>query len=110
MDEYRNQVILPVTTEEVYFSMPVGTCGGAAPGREFGSSSFGGAPMQDAPSGPSTRPDGSSDLQLALLSLGRQLSGPARPGLENLPPPGAPQVTTGGARSGIGKRKVPHGP
>jgi hypothetical protein len=109
MVEYCDQVISPVTAEEVHFSMPMGTCGGAAPGREFGSSPFGGTPMQDAPSGPS-RPDGGLDLQLVLLSLGRQLSGPPRPGLENSPPPGAPQAMSGGARSGIGKRRVPHGP
>jgi hypothetical protein len=102
MAEYCNQVISLVTTEEVYFSTPVGTRGGAVPGREFESSPYGGTPMQDALSGPSNRPNGGSDLQLVLLSLGRQLSGPARPGLENLPPPSAPQVTSGGARSGIG--------
>ena len=109
MAEYHNQVISPVTTEEVHFSTPMGTRGGAAPGREFGSSPFGGTPMQDAPSGPS-RPDGGSDLQLVLLLLGRQLSGPPRPGLENSSPPGAPQATTGGARPGLGKRRVPQGP
>jgi hypothetical protein len=80
MDKYRDQVISPVTMEEVYFSTPVGTRGGAAPDWEFGSSPFGGTPMQDAPSGPSNRPNGSSDLQLVLMLLGRQLSGPARPG------------------------------
>ena len=109
MAEYRNQVISPVTAEEVHFSTPMGTRGSAAPDREFGSSPFGGTPMQDVPSGPS-RPDGGSDLQLALLSLGRQLSGPPRPRLESLPPPGAPQATSGGARSGIGERRVPQGP
>ena len=90
MDEYRDQVILPVTTKEVYFSMPVGTRSGAASSRKFGSSPFGRTPMQDAPSGPPGRPKDSSDLQLALLSLGRQLSGPVRPGSENSLPPGAP--------------------
>ena len=97
MAEYHNQVISPVTTEEVHFSTPMGTRGGAAPGREFGSSPFGGTPMQDAPSGPS-RPDGGSDLQLVLLSLGRQLSGPPRPGLENSSPPGSHQATSGGGQ------------
>ncbi len=97
MAEYRNQVISPVTTEEVHFSAPMGTRGGAAPGWEFGSSPFGGTLMQDAPSGPS-RPDGGLDLQLVLLSLERQLSGPPRPGLENSSPPGAPQATTGGGQ------------
>ena len=110
MDEYCGQVIFPVTTEEVYFSTPVGTCGGAASSREFGSSPFGGTPMQDAPSGPANRPKDSSELQLALLSLGRQLSSPAGLGLENSLPPGGPQVTAAGARSSFGERKVPHGP
>ena len=93
MDKYHDQVILPVTTEEFYFSMPVGTRGGAASGREFGSSPFGRTPMQDAPSGPSNRPKDSTYLQLALalLSLERQLGGPARPGLENSLPPGDPR-------------------
>ena len=88
-------MISPVTTEEVHFSTPMGTRGRAAPGLEFGFSPFGGTPMEDAPSGPS-RPEGGSDLQMALLSLGRQLSGPPRPGLENLSPLGAPQATSGG--------------
>ena len=109
MVEYRNQVISPVTMEEVHLSTPMGIHGNATPGREFGSSPFGGTPMQDTPSGPS-RPDGGSNLQLALLSLGRQLSGPTRPGLENLSPPGAPHATSGGGRSGVGERRVPHGP
>ena len=102
-------MISPVTTEEVHFSTPMGTRGRAAPGLEFGFSPFGGTPMEDAPSGPS-RPEGGSDLQMALLSLGRQLSGPPRPGLENLSPLGAPQATSGGARSGVGERRVPHDP
>jgi hypothetical protein len=108
MEEYRDQVISPVMTEEGHFSTPMGTRGGAAPGREFGSSPFGGTAMEDASSGPS-RPDGGSNLQFALLSLGRQLSGPPRPGLENSFPLGAPQATSGGGRSGVGKRRVPHG-
>jgi len=65
--------------------------------------------MEDASSGPS-RPDGGSNLQFALLSLGRQLSGPPRLGLENSSPLGAPQATTGGARPGLGERRVPPGP
>jgi hypothetical protein len=44
------------------------------------------------------------------LSLGRQLSSPPRPGLENWSPPGAPHAALGGGRSGVGKRRVPHGP
>ena len=63
--------------------------------------------MEDAPSGPS-RPEGGSDLQMALLLLGRQLSGSPRLGLENSSPPGAPQATSGGGRSGVGERRVPH--
>ena len=90
MVEYCDQVLSPVTTEEVYFSTPIGTRGGAAPGREFGSSPFEGTLIHEAPSGPSNKPTGGSDLQLALLLLGRQLSGPARLGLENSPPPGRP--------------------
>ena len=109
-DEYRNQVISPVTTEEVFFSTPVGTQGGAAPGREFGSSPFARTPTQDTPSGPSNRPKDSSGLQMALLSLGRQLGGPAGPGLANALPPGASQGTAARARTRFsGDRKVPQG-
>ena len=111
MNEYRDQVISPVTTEEVYFSTPVGTRGGVAPGREFGSSPFTRTPTQDTPSGPSNRPKDSSGLQMALLSLGRQLGGPAGPGLGNVPPPGASQGTAAGDRTRFGGDcKVPQGP
>ena len=110
MDGYRDQVISPVTTDEVYFSTPVGTRGGAAPSREFGSSPFACTPTQDTPSGPSNRPKDSSGLQLALLSLGRQLGSPAGPGLANALPPGASHGMATGARSSIGERKVPQGP
>ena len=99
MDKYRDRVISPVTTKEVCFSMPVGTRGGAASGREFGSSPFEKKPTKDTPSGPSNRPKDSSGLQLALLSLGRQLGSPAGPGLTNALPPGASQGTAAGASS-----------
>jgi hypothetical protein len=110
MNEYRDFVISPVTTEEVYFSTPVGARGGAAPGREFGSSPFARTPTQDTPSGPSNRPNDSSGLQMALLSLGRQLGGPAGPGLGNVLPPSASQGTAAGARTRFGgdrKRRFP---
>ena len=111
MNEYRDQGISPVTTEEVYFSTPVGTRGGTVPGREFGSSPFARTPTQDTPSGPSNRPKDSLGLQMALLSLERQLSGPTGPGLGNVPPPGASQGTAAGARTRFGgDRKVPQGP
>ena len=111
MDEYRDQVISPVTTEEVYFSTPVGTRGGAATGREFGSSPFARSPTQDTPSGSSNRPKDSSGLQMALLSLGGQLGSPVGPGLVNALPPGASQGTAAGARTRFGgDRKVPQGP
>jgi len=111
MNEYRDQVISPVTTEEVYFSTPVGTRGGVAPGREFGSSPFARTPTQDTPSGPSNRPKDSSGLQMALLSLVRQLGGPTGPGLGNVLPPSASQGMSAGARTRFGgDRKVPQGP
>jgi len=102
MNEYRDQVISPVTKEEVYFSTPVGTRDGVVPGREFGSSPFARTPTQDTPSGPSNRPKDSSGLQIALLSLGRQLGGPAWPGLGNVLPLGASQGAAAGARTRFG--------
>jgi hypothetical protein len=111
MDEYRDQVISPVTAEEVFFSTPVGTRGGAAPGQEFWFSPFARTPTQDTPSGPSNRPKESSGLQMALLLLGRQLGGPAGPGLATALPSGASQGTAAGARTRFGgNRKVPQGP
>ena len=65
--------------------------------------------MQDTPSGPSNRPNDSLGIQLALLLLGRQLGSPAGPGLANALPPGTSHGTAAGARSSIGKRKVPQG-
>ena len=56
------KVMVPVTTEEVYFSMPVGTRGGAAPCREFESSPFVRTPARDTPSVLSNRPKDSSGL------------------------------------------------
>ena len=110
MDEYCDQVILPVTTEEVFFSTPVGARGGAVSGREFGSALFEKTPTKDTPSGPANRPKDSSALQLAMLSLGRQLGSPAGPGLRNALPPGAAQGTAAGARTRFGERKDPQGP
>ena len=91
MDGYPDQVILLVMMEEFYFSMPVGTPGGAASSREFESSPFGRRPMQATPSGPSNRPKDSLELQLALLLLRRQRSSPAGPSLANTLPPGPPR-------------------
>ena len=65
--------------------------------------------MQDTPSGPSNRSNDSLGLQLALMLLGRQLGSPAGPGLANALPPGTSHGTAAGARSSIGKRKVPQG-
>jgi len=102
--------VMNKTTEEVYFSMPVGARGGAAPSREFGSSPFARTPSQDTPSGPSNRPKDNSGLQMVLLLLGRQLGGPAGPGLGNVLP-SASQGTAVGARTRFGgDRKVPQGP
>ncbi len=107
MDKYRDQVISLVMTEEIHFSTPIGIRGSSVPNREFGSSPFGRPPTQDAPPGPPTRSKDSSELQMALLSLGRQLSGPAGTGLAAALPPGAPQGMAAGARFMTGNRKVP---
>ena len=109
MDKYRDQVISLVMTEEIHFSTPIGIRGGSVPDREFGSSPFGRPPTQDAPPGPPTRSKDSSELQMALLPLGRQLSGPAGTGLAAALIPGAPQGTAAGARFMTGDSKVPQG-